>query len=420
MKKKLFPILLSLALGACSTESDSDLNLNKKKETDVVDSGHSVELSEVATLLANIQIDNRVLDEVASAVNRSVELGLDENYKFSEIMHAENRKISTRSAEESSPLKERIMEYVSTQRTQNTKSTNSSNILEILSDPTIQIYWPYADDWDGVTTPVITFNPKNDKDWNYAFKRSILEDGTLRIDTIIINEEYAQQHPVWVINNSNTPYNELPDFNRNEFTANNTFYSSELASQYTNKKQLQSPTTKAVGDPVYTITLGTFKATQQYDNWLSGGSEFMIQFAAVNYNQVENEAPWRGLSPNIMASRITRTRKEIRKGKEIRENIMLISDWGPSSMDGAFMIHEEDAGGRKKFWETKTGVMIKDLPYEVNVKLPFYSNDDLVYRTVYDRDFIFSTGNYENGKFVKHHAGGCYWTIEIKKATVTW
>ena len=68
-------------------------------------------------------------------------------------------------------------------------SISPSDFFEYLSKNDIQIYWPYSEDWDGETLPVITFNPENgNEDWNYGYKQVKEADGTISIDTVIVDE----------------------------------------------------------------------------------------------------------------------------------------------------------------------------------------------------------------------------------------
>lgn len=74
-----------------------------------------------------------------------------------------------------------------------------------------QIYWPYSQKWNGSDLPVITFKTKEspllpqDENIGYRIKEGFVE-------TVLVNEEYAKQHPVWIINYNPIPYEEYPDF----------------------------------------------------------------------------------------------------------------------------------------------------------------------------------------------------------------
>lgn len=56
----------------------------------------------------------------------------------------------------------------------------------------------------------------------------------------------------------------------------------------------------------------------------------------------------------------------------------------------------------------------KEKILDLKQKLPFGSHDDLVYRTVYKRTFVFSTNNKEGNNWTVHKANGVSWTLPYK------
>lgn len=171
--------------------------------------GNIVENSTVAQLLASIEIDQAIMNEVKIGIDRSVNYGLDEEYRFADMLSPSNSKLCRMG--NTSSLIQKMSDKISHSLLKS--SISSSDFFEYLSQNDIQIYWPYSEDWDGETLPVITFNPENgNEDWNYGYKQVKEADGTISIDTVIVDEVYVTENPVWIINRNETRYENLPDF----------------------------------------------------------------------------------------------------------------------------------------------------------------------------------------------------------------
>ncbi len=78
--------------------------------------------------------------------------------------------------------------------------------------------------------------------------------------------------------------------------------------------------------------------------------------------------------------------------------------------NAGFCIYEEDQGGTK-YWEMSLSTKIKGIDIPFTLKMPYGSGDDLIYKVVYSRNFMFSTNNSEG---TIHSAGGVYWTMPYK------
>lgn len=407
MKKLFYPAIFIMAIAFSSCEKDyvTDVTQNEQfAEKNIRESIGTSDLSSIASILSHISINNDICKEVHEAVSSATDNGLDESYYFQEILKEGNNKIATRSGNPSS-LGTLIKNYFANPIT---RSADADAInLDLLAKSDIQIYWPYSEDWDGKTLPAITYAPEDeDQEWNYAYKKN----GD-KIDTIIVNEEYMEKNPVWIINKSDISYEDLPNLSLKQNVKNNVLFLSETNE---NKNIDNLPyITRATGEPVYTVYLGQFMAEKQYDKIWSGGSEFAIQMGAIENMQIESIEQLKSANPQVTYLRITRSRKDIKKKRWITLNSVLSSDWYPNENNAAFMIHEEDQG-KNINWEADLSIKIKGKDFGFKAKLPFGSHDDLVYRTVYKRTFVFSTNNKEGNNWTVHKANGVSWTLPYK------
>ena len=67
------------------------------------------------------------------------------------------------------------------------------------------------------------------------------------------------------------------------------------------------------------------------------------------------------------------------KGQSLPFNAVLVSDWSDQMTHCAFMITEDD-GGTMTTWDCKALVRIASKSYGVEIKIPFNSRDDIVWR----------------------------------------
>ena len=172
----------------------------------------------------------------------------------------------------------------------------------------------------------------------------------------MVDEEYAKAHPVWVVN-----WNED---------------AGAITPQILEKMLPDAPETKASGS-FKTLRLKEFKAHRQYDNWLSGGSEFFIKTGSLKAFTAEVVSDLNKYSPEITDLMIKVKRGQV--GRALRYNAILVSDWSDQLSDCAFLIHEDD-GGKMTSWKSSGTVKIKSKSYGFEVEIPYHRNDDIVWR----------------------------------------
>lgn len=392
----------SLICTSCQNGDTSILEVTAQPQTQ----SQAKSFNEVASLLTTLPMNDEIYKEVHQAVETSLNYGLDEEYRFKEILdNSENSKIVNHT-KSSTSLGALIKSHISQQtKTQSVEAYNK--LMELMLKSDIQIYWPYSEDWDGKTAPYITFAPDNfDQEWNYAFRRN----QTGGIDTVVVNEEFMENNPVWIINNNERKYEDIPSFSKGQSISKNILYATSSSIE----NQVNTKSTNK--ENVYTVRLGRFMSSHQYDKVWSGGSEFAIQMGAIDQFKIETPEQLKQVSPKVTYIRLTRSRKDIKKRRWIDVNSILSSDWHPNENNAAFMIHEEDQGGTRH-WDANLSVTIKSETYGFNAKIPYGSGDDMIYKTVYSRNFIFSTNNNVGNTFIEHTSGGVYWTIPFQIGT---
>ena len=206
MKKQSFITVLALALMTISCEPvDGPWNAQSTQK---------IRLSDVAVLLSEIPIGKELIGEVYDAVSISAGNGYDEEYTMQDLFrdpgsgvgeHAvKGRTVCapTRSGpvEYSLPLRDMLRSALEGRAATRSMDINlSDNILgdrtvddflDLLQDSDIQIYWPYAEEWDWETLPVISFDPEDGSEVNVGYELFV-EGGVVTRREVVVTEKMA-------------------------------------------------------------------------------------------------------------------------------------------------------------------------------------------------------------------------------------
>lgn len=338
----------------------------------------ALRLEEIAAFLSDAVSDPEVLDEVHSAVAESYSHGYDEEYLFSNVVGCPGRGTGYKGtkADGRSPgaLFRNMVATVGGQTgfpgTDVKSGIDAGAFMDSLAASDIQIYWPYSERWDGETEPVVTFDHGEDRDWNYGFILRSDALGNKVVSRVIVDEEYAKDNPVWVVNlNKDRHYVPLMPAG-----------GAQAASS------ADIPTRS--GETIYSLMLRSFTALTNYDCWLAGASEYFIKVGAIENFTASTEAEMALFSPTITDFYIVVRRGEVGVPKEI--NTIMVSDWTLQMSSIALMIIEDD-GGKKTSWDTEIMVKINSKSYGVTLSIPLNTRDDIVWRGSLSSRYLFAT-----------------------------
>lgn len=335
-----------------------------------VEPENSVELVEVAQVLAGIPIRQEQLQEVYDAVSASSGNGYDEEYMMNMLFESPGTGVGemtdTRAAEKyECPLRDLIKQHLISTKADG-RIPDPQKWLDELRVSDIQIYWPYSENWDGQTLPIITFNPEDDSDVNVGYRMK--EDGG--IEEVMVDEQMAMESPVWVVNrNEDASYKTLEMLRKENPEWGNG--GGEII------VTPSSVSTKAEEEKSKCLILKNFKAWRNYDCWFAGGSEFFIKTGSVKDFTASTEAELRLFNPKVTDFMIVVPRSRV--GETIPFNAMLVSDWTEQLMHCAFMVMEDD-GGTWTEWKCTALVRIASKSYGIEINLPIRSWDEIVWR----------------------------------------
>lgn len=366
-----------------------------------------VALEDVARLLTEVRIDDGHLEEVHHAVSSSSDNGYDEEYTMRDLFAVPGSGVGdsglpegTRSAVAgyASPLRDAIRERLLSSGMPVKSSPGicipGEEYLSALESSDIQIYWPYSENWDGETYPVITFDPADGSDINVGYRIARNHDGEEELEKVIVDEAFAEANPVWVINrNDDAGYTSLEMLRRQDPD-----WGSGGGSVIVKPSSVKPVT------PLRTLVLKDFTMHRNYDSWFAGASEFFVKTGSVEDFTASTEAELKLYSPTVTDFMIVVKRKYV--GKPVPFNAVLVSDWTDQLDQCAFMITEDD-GGTRTSWKCSAVVKVASKSYGFEINLPFNTRDDIVWRGQLSRRYI------EANNGIAGHFGDVDLTFEI-------
>lgn len=336
-----------------------------------------VRLDEVAEILAMVPLQSVHLEEVHNAVMSSSTNGYDEEYTMRHLFSAPGTGVgdseSRSGTQYAIPLCRLIEAQVRSMSATKAMSMDADEFLAMLTESDVQIYWPYSEQWDGKSMPVITFDPEDGASANIGYRLVVENDGSRHVTEVEVDEEMARNEPVWVINrNDDAGYTSLEMLRREDPE-----WGEGGGSIIVNPKQsMKKPGTKA-GGTLRTLVLKDFTMNRSYDSWFAGASEFFVKIGYLEDFTATTEAELRLYTPTVTDFMIVVKRNQI--GVPQNFNAILMSDWSEKADACAFMITEDDGGTRTE-WTSKAKVFVAGKSYGVEITLPLNARDDIVWR----------------------------------------
>lgn len=353
MKNSIWAVLVPMfALIACK-KNENATSLQHEENVVLINDCKD----EVAIRLLSASLKDDFIDAMFEEATISLGLGLEESIYLDKVFKTT---ISKGANTTSRLIRERL---------------NTSHVCLKSEDDNIifnglEIYWPYSSRWDKISHPVIVINKGGNEqylvdDKTYAYR--IQPDNN--IEKIIIDEAYAMENPVWVINDSDVPLNDIENLCNKEYTK----------TSYIPRNALQN--TKASSN-ICELVANTIKSTKQHDDWLNGGSEYIIHWF-FPYGSKQDE-----LKVNTTAQ-IKISRDEISKGKTRTINFVGNFDWAKEQRYNKIKVIEFDPGKDKDI-PIKLSVEIKGVKTSIETKIPTNVTDEMIMEYEIPRQAMFT------------------------------
>lgn len=367
---------LAATVFCCSCGKEED-RMPERRTSAVVDASLSVTPESVAALLADVPFGEEQMREVYDAVSSSSCNGYDEEYTMRDLFGSPGAGVGDfsggvragKAKDYGQPLWNLLAEGLRSSCSTRAGGIDPEKFIESLAGSDLQIYWPYSEDWDGTSLPVITFDPGTEDTVNVGYAVEIGADGVRRISEVLVDEKMAMRRPVWVVNrNSDASYKPVV----------------MQSSENSGRRHDERPYTKAMND-FKVLTFRSFTMKRHFDSWFAGGSEFFVKCGAVNGFRASTEAELSLYSASVTDFMVVVKRKYLNVPLDF--NAVLVSEWTEQMEDMAFIIIEDD-GGTRTSWKCSATVKYNSKSYGFDVEIPIYTKDDIVWRGQLSKNYI--------------------------------
>lgn len=326
-------------------------------------------LAEVAEIMSELPYEREHLLEVYDAVGSSSGNGYDEEYMMTDLFESPgagvgDERAGTRAASYSRPIRELFAERLASRLATRSGASGVEEYIGALSASDIQIYWPYSEDWDGETLPIITYDPGYGAETNMGYVLEYGPEGAEVVDSVLVDEALAMTHPVWVINrNDDAGFTPLEMFLKS---------GTDASPEY-------APAVSIVGgeDESRMLLVKSFQMLRNYDSWFGGASEFFIKCGAVDGFKASTDEELKLYTPSVTDFMVVVKRRQL--GKTIPLDALLLTSLTPQMENVAFLIIEDD-GGKTTSWKCSAVVKYNSKSYGFEINIPYKDRDDIVWR----------------------------------------
>ena len=197
MKKTILLALPSLMMMACTQEEPIAI-VQSSEVIEMSFEEESLQLQKIAKEMAFSNVSVFDMQNFSYGVSLAVENGIDEVFYVKELLGYDSKIVPLSHSQKNFGFTEVF------------KSSEVEEFYEISNNSNkLMIYWPFHENWDGVSKPVISFTPADySQQHNIAY---YVENEELK--TIDVDLDYVKKNPVWIVCLSPIAYNQLPDFN---------------------------------------------------------------------------------------------------------------------------------------------------------------------------------------------------------------
>lgn len=371
MKKSII-LSLSVCLLASCAEYVNEIPEYRQEDTG------EVSLSEIARLLSSLPMGEEQFDEVYEAVNSSTANGYDEEYMMADLFSSPGKGVGDAVTKASKsyklPLRDMIKDYLEQQSTKSGIKDVEAYINSIIESGA-QIYWPFADEWDGKDCPIITFDPGFGAESNYGYEIRVNADGATVVDSVFVDEELAKRRPVWVVNTNDdsafTPFD---------------LYLSKVSDSFDTKASKT--------EPEHRLFLQDLTLLRNYDSWFGGASEVFVKCGSASGFKASTDDELKLYHASLTDFMIVVKRKDI--GKTIPFEALLVSDFTSQIEKIAFFMIEDD-GGTTTSWKCNATVRYNSKSYGFDIEIPYKDKDDIIWRGQLSNTFF--QGGETQGRF---------------------
>lgn len=384
--------IISLLTGMLAWTACEVVDTDPDKEIKV-----QLSLEEVARTFSESGFGLAQAGEVYDAVNSSSENGYDEEYLMRDLFDnpgygVGDSMLKTESKSDGNgyekPLRELLRESLEARASRSSvavgvrqrETVDVDAWLDALESSDYQIYWPYSEDWDGCTLPVVTFDPGNGSEVNVGYEVKIADDGSRSIAEVIVDEEMAMARPVWVVNRNDDGNLMTPQM-RDRLDPGWGGGGGEIIV----RPAQASPSAVESTQRHRMLVLRSVTMLRNYDSWFAGASECSFKVGSADGFRAATEAELKLYQPTITDFDLVLRRRQ--KGDEVVVNTVLVSDWTDQIENCVLLINEYD-GGTQTSWKCSIVAKYNSKSFGLDVDIPYHQKDDIVWRGQLSRSYM--------------------------------
>ena len=199
----------------------------------------------------------------------------------------------------------------------------------------LELYWPYHDDWDGVTPPIFVFEAVVS---SANILQGIVIDsfGTISVQELSVRTlDDDVRNSYIVIREAEDNYQIFPQFKEGERTKNGITWTHPFDVTGKDGAVCYSEIINGI-DTVMTARTTHFESSgHQYDTWINGGSEFVIIFARANSSG----------GVDTVRNLFTMSRKQIKNMQKVKIDYPVHNQWMNDNSDVYYRLYEKDKSG---------------------------------------------------------------------------
>lgn len=148
---------------------------------------------------------------------------------------------------------------------------------------------------------------------------------------------------------------------------------------------------------------------------IAGGSEYLFKFGFFSNTDLKCEADTSKCTFQLSETRISFTRKEIKKHTTKELKAVAVSNWEKNLEGIALKVLEEDGGKNQQTHSFKLNVNFLGKQLGVEGSFTWRNQDEQIGERIYFRDYIFSSNQKdEDGNWVWDSSDRVYWTLPYR------
>ena len=347
MKASFFLVVLVAITMISCTENGNVLKKDAVKTQNGIqriceNTEYDEKVNAIAIAVCSITENSEAMLQLLVAVDKNLGFGMNEEVRLVDILFPEESKIIDIKKDDISILSKLMCDALKVTPKSTIKENLDNEIVRFILENDIKIYFPYSDEWDKKTTPIVVPANTNQRVGDDILAYSLNKGKVEKKILSNISHKNLETTPTFAILPDPTPYSELPEFIEGIYTKNGVSWITRLTKvDIVFGKDTEEPKTHWYDDKgyIYRIFIDNYSFHQLDEGFIWVCPEVRTKVLLANINGKDTTI--------VSTADNTRefTVKEVKKGYE-KGAFIAVQDWRPE-FDNSVMtiaVWEEDGG----------------------------------------------------------------------------